>query len=474
MCRTPMPAAHHPLAAAVILGAAALAAGCNRQTWSGWFGAARPQKSTEEQAALPADQVVLTPKAQQVLKLDAQRLYPCDADDPYWRTVPLPGEIVDRPGFSDRGVVAPVTGTVLEIQAMPGDIVKPGQALFALRLVSESLYNTQSELFKATREIELTRDRRKRLAEPEVAGAVGSRVLDLDNQLRRLDASVNAARQELQTRGLTTEQINEAAKGNFVGRVEVRAPARPPQAAPPDGPEAKAAPLTVDDDKAPSFEMQDLKVDLGQQVQAGQTLCLLADHRWLYIQGHGFHDDIPLVARAIKEGYPVEVEFLTPPGGDWPKLRQTFRIQRMGNSLDAATRTFGFYLTLQNEWRTHEVGKRKTLEWRFLPGQQVRLNVRVEKLEDVYVVPAEALVREGAEVFVFEKKGDSFLRRPVRVLYADRRDVVIDHESLPLGTRVVRRGALEINRMLKAQGGQVPAGFHIHPDGSIHMNADEK
>jgi biotin carboxyl carrier protein len=426
-----------------------------------------------ERSSLLANQVVLTRNAQESLKPDAQRLYPRESDDPYWLAVQLPGEIEDRPGFSDRGVVAPVTGTVLDMHATAGDIVSPGQALLTLRLVGESLYNTQSELFKAAREIEITRDRRQRLADPEVAGSVGgSRILDLDNQLRRLDASVSAYRQELLARGLTGEQIAAAAEGRFVGKVEVTAPAQ--LAHTPDKTAAQPDNADGGEPSTPTFEVQELKVELGQQVQAGQTLCTLSDHRWLYIAGHGFHDDIPLVARALKQGYPVDVEFLAEAGADWPVLEQTFQIRHMGNTLDPTTRTFGFYIPLHNQSRTYEKEGRKLLEWRFLPGQRVRLNVRVQKFDDVYVCPAEAIVREGSETFVFEKKGDSFLRRPVRVLYADRRDAVIDRDSLPLGCRVVRRGALQINRMLKTQGGQVPAGLHIHPDGSIHMNADEE
>ena len=30
----------------------------------------------------------------------------------YWKTITVPGMVVDRPGFSDRGVVAPATGIV--------------------------------------------------------------------------------------------------------------------------------------------------------------------------------------------------------------------------------------------------------------------------------------------------------------------------------------------------------------------------
>ena len=55
--------------------------------------------------------------------------------------------------------------------------------------------------------------------------------------------------------------------------------------------------------------MQELKVELGEQVQAGQTLCLLANHQSLYIEGHGFKQEAPLLEQAAQNGWPVEVEF---------------------------------------------------------------------------------------------------------------------------------------------------------------------
>src|SRR5687768_16497788 len=37
----------------------------------------------------------------------------------YWRKIDVPGVITGRPGISDRGVVAPATGTVTQIHAYP-------------------------------------------------------------------------------------------------------------------------------------------------------------------------------------------------------------------------------------------------------------------------------------------------------------------------------------------------------------------
>ena len=43
----------------------------------------------------------------------------------YYRKIDVPGVITDRPGVSDRGVVAPVTGIVTQIHAYPGNTVTP-------------------------------------------------------------------------------------------------------------------------------------------------------------------------------------------------------------------------------------------------------------------------------------------------------------------------------------------------------------
>ena len=43
---------------------------------------------------------------------------------------PGAGALVDRPGFSDRGVPSPTVGIVVEVHAFPGDTVRTGDRLF--------------------------------------------------------------------------------------------------------------------------------------------------------------------------------------------------------------------------------------------------------------------------------------------------------------------------------------------------------
>ena len=99
----------------------------------------------------------------------------------YWETIQIPGVVIDRPGSTDRGVTAPAAGVIAEVHALPGDIVRPGDLLFTVRLSSEYLQTTQSSLFKAAKEIELSREQYTRLEGVVKSGAVSeSKLIEID------------------------------------------------------------------------------------------------------------------------------------------------------------------------------------------------------------------------------------------------------------------------------------------------------
>lgn len=415
----------------------------------------------------PGEQVRLTPQARRNLKLTSKPVVP----QVFWRTIEVPGVVVDRPGISDRGVTSPVTGVVTKAHSFPGDTVQPGDVLFTLRLVSESLHTSQMELFKATREIEITKEQRQRLANLGSEGAVPQmRIIELDNQLRRLEVVVQAYRQELQVRGIATSQIDDVTQGTFVAEVEVKAPPQRPPSATLTANEKRI--LEADEPDLPfRYEVQELKVELGQQVQAGQTLCLLSDHSVLLIEGRCFHKELGLVQQAAKDGTPLEVEFLEESAAMWKSLSQTFRIQHVANTVDSASRTLPFYVPLANQRQDFERDGKRLLLWRYRPGQRVRFTIPVEKFDDVFIVPADAVVREGPEVYVFRQNGDFFDRKPVHLLFEDRSHAVLANDgSVPRGIFVVQGSALQLNRVLKSQGGEGTKGVHVHADGSVHAN----
>src|SRR5579884_4045211 len=81
------------------------------------------------------DRVRITPQARANLRLDVRPVQP----QTYWRTIRVPGVVVERRGQSDRGVTAPIAGVVKHVHAVPGDTVRPGTELFVLGLTSEYL-----------------------------------------------------------------------------------------------------------------------------------------------------------------------------------------------------------------------------------------------------------------------------------------------------------------------------------------------
>lgn len=420
--------------------------------------------STGQPLAQAERPVKLTIQAQKNLGLSSQPLKTTS----FWRTIDVPGVIVDRPGISDRGVVAPVSGIITKIFHFPGDAVEPETPLFRIRLVSESIHASQLELFKATREIEIARDQRKRLAGISEAGAIPqSRLIEIDNQIRRLEVNEQAYRQDLLARGLPESRIAAAAKGEFITEITVKSPGEQAMR------ESEVS-LTAATDEEPrllpfTFELHDLKVELGKQVEAGEVLCNLADHRTLLIEGRGFKEDLALIQEAASSGEKVEVEFDTV-GKDWPQMPDSFQIQHVANLIDVESRTFGFFLPLENQWHSFDRNGQTRLLWRFRPGDRVRLHVGVEKLENVFVLPQEAVVREQADAFVFRQNGEFFNRKPVHVLYQDRRHVVIANDgSVRPGAFVAQQAAASIHRIAKAQAASgMAVDVHVHADGTVH------
>ena len=448
------------------------AAFVTRDSWLPWFNRKSKienQKSAESAPApiQEAKVLKLSPQARKNLGLVAKAAKP----QTYWRTIQVPGAIIDRPGRSDRGVTSSAVGAVVQVHAFPGDTVKPGDRLFTLRLFSEYLQNTQSELFKATRETELLKEQRVLLAKAAKSGAVAeSKLIELDNQLRRQSAAIQAYRQDLLTRGLKAEQIDEVTEGNFISTIEVVAP--PPVTDSQRESEIQQTALQLIDNHVEglTYEVQDLKVDLGQQVQAGQLLSVLSNHHSLYLEGHAFKQEAPFLEKAAQNGWPVDVEFAEDDGASWPPLEQTFQIRHLANSIDPASRTFDFFVPLTNQSRGYEKDGQTFVVWRFRPGQRVRLHVPVEELKDVLVLPSAAIVREGPEAYVFRQNGDLFNRITVHVLHEDRLNVVLANDgSITSGLYLAQNGAASLNRVLKAQAAAgIRADVHVHADGTVH------
>ncbi len=406
--------------------------------------------------ALPNEQVNLSPQAQKNLRLRSKPLQPTT----YWKTIQIPGTVVDRPGISDRGVVAPVSAVVTAIHHYAGETLESGATLFTLRLVGESFQTSQTELFKAMKESEITQEEIKRLTPLFESGAVPrSKHIELKNELRRLAVTMQAHRQDLQIRGLTSAQIDSVANGTFISEISVAVPA------------GLAVHENSQNINSGIFELQQLNVELGQHVQAGQRLCTLSQHQSLFIEGRAFRRELPLLQRAAEEAWPIRAELLESSEYDWQASIPPLTIHHISNELNDDKRTISFFLSLENQSRSYQRDGQRLFLWRFRPGQRVQLHVQVEQLENVFVLPAAAVVKEGPEFYVFRHNGNIFDRKPVHVLHQTQDAVVVSNDgSVPSGIYIAQTGAVQLNRVLKSQSGSAPSGVHVHADGSVHAN----
>jgi multidrug efflux pump subunit AcrA (membrane-fusion protein) len=437
---------------ALIAGAGA-AAYLTRDSWWPHVFPTKPSPS-DEHADHPHEHPevlkgTITPLAQQNLGIVAKEPVPQE----YWRKMVIPGVVVDLPGESDRRVATTVAGVVTDVRIGLGDGVKPGDPLFTIQLVSELLQTTQAELGRVAIDLKFAKVERDRLDKAVKAGtATAPELATAQNQVDRLEAQAKAARRQLLALGLTEAEADLAQKGDPVSKVVIRAPTS-------NGP----APKQSDSSAGWQFDVRSLRVALGDHVQAGQVLCELADHRRLLVEGSAFKSEARALAHIAASRVAVEVEYADENPGQWPAPKKLY-IRNLSEHVDPQTRTFSVFFPLENE-EDHGV-------WRFSPGQRVRLRVPVERLVtkrpdgtevDPFVLPPAALVREGAEAFVFVKVEDVFVRRPVRVLHEDATEVVIANDGrVTKVDLVVRNQAAAINRALKAPGDDHGHGHHHH------------
>jgi cobalt-zinc-cadmium efflux system membrane fusion protein len=412
---------------------AAIAAVLTWPTWRQWIADdddAGAEKARNEATA--PDLVKLSPQAQKNLGLIVKPLL---VEKNFWKTIELPGKIVEWQGRSDRGVTAPIAGVIKHVAAFPGDTVQPGEELFVLRLVGDSLQNSQTELYKTIQQLRIKDEEIARL---EKAGdaATPEKLRDTRHQKRLLEANRHALKYDLTARGLSADLIDSIEKGKFVTQITIRVPGK------------KVTPPGSQNNLDPVYEVEKLDVHPGQQVHAGQMLCTLADHQALFVEGRVFKQEVPLVEHAAQAGWPVEVELPEEEQNNWSPSGR-LRVLYLGNRFDAASQTVPVYVPLPNQYREYKDGDKRYRVWRYRPDHAVFLRVAVEELRNVMVLPADAVVRQGPEVYLFRQTKDGFERRPIHVLYKDRHHVVLANDgSVQPGEAVVYNKAAHLNRLL--------------------------
>ena len=192
---------------------------------------------------------------------------------------------------------------------------------------------------------------------------------------------------------------------------------------------------------------------------------MLADHCELLIEGRAFEDDAKNLRNAVREGWNVSAKLLS--GDEQVETVDGLKLLYLADHIDPESRAFHFYMRLPNEVVLDQksANGRRFIEWRFKPGQRMELRVPVERWTDRIVLPVDAIVEEGAEMYVYRQNGEHFEQVPVHVEYRDRESVVVaNNGSLFPGDIVAGQGAYQIHLSLKnkAGGGVDPHAGHQH------------
>jgi len=363
------------------------------------------------------------------------------------RTIGVPGMVVERKGRSRFTIIAPLTGYLTKIQVTEGDAVSPEQLLFELRLTHEELVQLQADLLKTTTEVDVVRREIARLEGIGSEGLIPTKtILERKYEMQKLEAVLESQRQALLLHGLAESQVEQIlASRTLLHTVAVRAPAEPPLPA------------------HPTLLVQELLVEQGQHVNAGDTLAILVDHETLLIEGEAFEQDLPRIVAAAKEKRPVTAVLETKSG---PATRlDGLALASVSSRVDPESRALHFYVTLPNEKVAAGSGDDRFVTWRYKPGQRMQLLVPVEEWRDRIVLPPEAVAQDGLEHYVFMTHGDHVHRQPVHVEYRDPTAVVIaDDGALSPGDQIAMTAAQQLQLALKNRSGRAidPHAGHNH------------
>lgn len=369
----------------------------------------------------------------------------------FTRTIALPGIVVERPGRSLVQVTAPMSGIVTKIYPLEGEAVAPDQKLFDIRLTHEELVQAQAEMLRTIEELDVTAREITRIEKLSAEGALaGKTLLDRKYEQQKQEAVLRSQKQALLLHGLTEEQVEAIVRTRMLLRMLTVMGPQPPEHM---------------SRSSPFFQIQSLKVAQGQHVTAGDELAELVDHSELFIEGNAFERDLTEVTQAAADG--AEIFALMETEGKQPQRVPGLHILYTASSIDPQTRTLRFYVPLPNQvqFDSRQPDGRRYVAWRYRPGQRTQLLVPVDTWSERIVLPADAVVQEGPEAYVFTANGDHFDRRPVHIEYKDQLSVVIANDgSLFPGDVVALTAAKQLQLALKNKSGGAidPHAGHNH------------
>ncbi|MHB1038204.1 MAG: efflux RND transporter periplasmic adaptor subunit, partial [Pirellulales bacterium] len=276
---------------------------------------------------------------------------------PFERTMTVPAMVVERPGRSSIQVAAPLTGVVTRVWPLQGETVTPGQPLFDLRLTHEEVVEAQAEFLKTAEELDVVQREIDRLEKVAADGVIsGKTLLERKYEQQKLRAAQRSQRQRLLLHGLSVQQVDDIlTKRTLLSGLTIAVPEHSGEA--------------VKDASAGVLQVQELKVEKGQHVKAGDPLCVLADHCELYIQGKAFEQDAPVLNKTADNNWRLTA--VIDANGHGRQTVADLRLLYVANKVEPESRAFLFYVQLPNKLvRNQETDGHRFSAWQFKPGQR--------------------------------------------------------------------------------------------------------
>jgi len=406
----------------------------------------------------------------------------------YWKTLLVPGRVVEIPGQSNLSIPASVTGVVEQVNLLPGQTLDGVDPLFTIRITDKSLIDAQSRLLELLTRQEVAEQEISRLDPLISSGAVsGAKTRELQYEIKQLKAQESAVRQELRTRGMAETAIEQVvAERKLETLTKVFAP---------DFSSSSGIAKSADAGEHYGYSIEDLMVYPGKSVERGEPLCTVAYHSRLYLEGTAFPADLSVLQKIIEMNWKIDVSTHHEEHDEEAGLK--LDLLRVDNHVDEESQTVKFYLELPNEvMHSRETAGSRFEQWRFRPGQRLHLRLPVEKWSSQLTLPVDAVVVDGPNVFVFaehhheeerdqdeasevvsenpeslpeeehEDEHNIFIELepiPVHLLYRDDRTVVIaDDGQLADGEEIALNNAYKLYLAMKMQAGGGGGHHHHH------------